>query len=157
MQRFVRNAEVGSSSLLPSTNFSQRIHRTLTSTRLSSTVIYRHLSLGGIPALFPILLVLLLATGCGHDPLAPSAPTVRLSVLVVSSASGHPIAGEPVLLATEQPLPHLPFVRRVTGRDGIASWTVTPGRAYPMVVRNLEHFADVVVVADSQWLLSVPE
>lgn len=110
------------------------------------------------------LLIAFAATGCGSDPLEPSddAPTVSLSILVYGHISQRPIVGEMVALVTNDTIwtpggARFVLLPKRTDGQGRVTWHVPPGHVYPVQVRGFVRFESVVVVNDSQWLLSLPE
>jgi hypothetical protein len=104
-----------------------------------------------------LLLVAVVAAACGENPLQPT-PSVTLGIQLVTNQTGQPIAGEPVTLVTPtRALPGLAFATQTTNASGRVSWRVPAGDTYPVLVRGTYHFAQVVVVADASWLLSLPE
>lgn len=162
MHRFVRNAEVTSSSLVPSTSFFSIIDPIGRTADAALRGVLRRLSPLRIPALFPVLA--LLAAGCGSSPLAPTdtAPTVTLSVQLYGHISQRPIVGELVRLDSGREIwtpggPQPLLLPQRTDSQGRASWQVPPGHVYPMRIRGGDYFQAVTVVNDSGWLLSFPE
>ena len=105
--------------------------------------------------------LLLVAVGCSASPLTPSTPTVRFTVLVMGNTSHRPMVGESVSLVLpsgiQQPYPDTIYLTTKTDTQGIARWSVEPGHPYPVMIRGIRHFDGVVVINDSQWLVSIPD
>lgn len=102
---------------------------------------------------------------CGKSPLHPTPPApelgppATLAVLITGNTSHQPKAGvsATLTLPARVALPTGEPLTKVTGADGLVSWTVFTKQPYPITVNGIRHFESVVIVNDSQWLLGVPD
>lgn len=89
--------------------------------------------------------------GCGQNPVGPSPPQVKLSMLVMGSTIQVPIHGASVILVDDAGRGDA----RRTDVDGLATWLVVPGRYTVSVCGRSGPFA--LVTQDAGWLTSLPE
>ena len=115
----------------------------------------------GVKRLTIVAAIMLVTAGCSQSPLSPSTPTIRFAVLVMGNISHRPVVDESVSLVLpsgiQRPYPETIYLTTKTDTQGIARWSVEPGHPYPVMIRGIRHFDGVVVVNDSQWLVSIPD